>query len=140
MSSIQFVVHPLPGSEDQFNDRLKEVADRINRLGQNSHPVWSNIRGGVKKIVLGPAHIAMLLEDGRVCRVSFSVISDRLDLTKADPNKNSSSGGTGGSGNGGGSGSGGSGGNKPTGSGRQIRTRARIMRSNTAIRGGNNSG
>lgn len=70
-----------------FICRLKEVADRINRLGQNSHPVWSNIRGGVKKIILGPAHIAMLLEDGRICRVSFSVISDRLDLTKTDPNK-----------------------------------------------------
>lgn len=48
-------------------------------------------------------------------------------------------GGTGGSGSGGGAGGGG-GNNKPTGSGRQIRTRARIMRSNTAIRGGSNSG
>ncbi|KAJ8966244.1 hypothetical protein NQ314_003659 [Rhamnusium bicolor] len=47
--------------------------------------------------------------------------------------------GTGGSGSGTGAG-GGSGNNKPAGNGRQIRTRARIMRSNTAIRGGSNSG
>lgn len=46
---------------------------------------------------------------------------------------------TGGAGTGGGTS--GSGNSKPaTGSGRQIRTRARIMRSNTAIRGGSNSG
>lgn len=63
------------------------MADRINRLGQSTHPVWSNLRSAVRKIALGPAHIALLLEDGRVCRVSFSVISDRLDLTKTDPNK-----------------------------------------------------
>lgn len=70
-----------------FVARLKEVADRINRLGQTSHPVWSNLRAGVKRIALGPAHIALLLDDGRICRVSFSVISDRLDLTKNDPTK-----------------------------------------------------
>lgn len=52
--------------------------------------------------------------------------------------RSSGGGATGGSGNGG---AGGSGSSKPTGSGRQMpRTRARIMRSNTAIRGGSNSG
>lgn len=67
--------------------RLKEVADRLNRLGQPPHPVLSNLRSNVKRICLGPAHIAFLLDDGRVCRVSFSVIADRLDLTKNDPSK-----------------------------------------------------
>ncbi|KAK5646050.1 hypothetical protein RI129_004514 [Pyrocoelia pectoralis] len=146
MSSLQFVVHPLPGSEEQFNDRLREVAERLNRFGQTSHAAFANIRIGVKRIALGPAHIAILLEDGRICRVSFSVISDRLDLSKNDPVKRPGSGGGGGSGGSGGGGGGGGGGNngpsgsssnKPPGSGRQInRTRARIMRSsNTAIRG-----
>lgn len=67
--------------------RLKEVADRLNRLGQPSHPVLSNLRTNVKRISLGPQHIAFLLEDGRIFRVSFSVIADRLDLTKNDPTK-----------------------------------------------------
>lgn len=50
-------------------------------------------------------------------------------------------GGSGGGGGGGSSGGGNSGGNKQAGSGRQLtRTRARIMRSNTAIRGSSNSG
>ncbi|XP_064212813.1 E3 ubiquitin-protein ligase hyd-like [Tribolium castaneum] len=144
MSSLQYVVHPLPGNEEQFNDRLKEVADRINRLGHTSHPGLSSLRSGIKKICLGPSFIALLLDDGRVCRVSYNVLSDRLDLSKNDSTKkpwllrSSGGGATGGSSGGAG---GGSGSSKPTGSGRQMpRTRARIMRSNTAIRGGSNSG
>ncbi|CAG9865425.1 unnamed protein product [Phyllotreta striolata] len=139
MNSLQYVVHPLPGTEEQFNDRLKEVADRINRLGQNIHPGLANLRSGIKRICLSPNYIALLLEDGRICRVSYNVISDRLDLSKNEkkswPIRSSGGAGVGG----GGGGTGGSGGNKPTG-GRGVRTRARIMRSNTAIRGGSNSG
>ncbi|XP_074027095.1 E3 ubiquitin-protein ligase hyd isoform X3 [Leptinotarsa decemlineata] len=150
MTSLQYVVHPLPGSEEQFNDRLKEVADRINRLGHNLHPGLSNLRAGVKRICLASTYIALLLEDGRVCRVSYNVLCDRLDLSKSEKKswtiRSGGGGGTGGTGGGsgagggGGSGGGGGGSNKPAGGGRQIRTRARIMRSNTAIRGGSNSG
>lgn len=63
------------------------MAERINRFGQTSHAAFTNLRCGVKRIVLGPTHIALLLDDGRVCRVAFSVISDRLDLSKNDPVK-----------------------------------------------------
>ncbi|XP_066902270.1 E3 ubiquitin-protein ligase hyd isoform X4 [Halyomorpha halys] len=133
MSSLQFVVHPIPGTEDQLNDRLKEVADRLNRFGPVSPPqALSVIKSSVKKIVIGPNHFALLLEDGKVCRVAFSIISDRLDLTKNDNSKNSKGGGGGGG-------------------GRQVtRTRARIVRSSTSnlrgrggtgvIMGGNSSG
>ncbi|XP_044752448.1 E3 ubiquitin-protein ligase UBR5 isoform X9 [Coccinella septempunctata] len=138
MASLQYVVHPLPGSDEQFNDRLKDVADRINRLGLNSHSGLSCLRSGIKRICIGPSHIGLLLDDGRVCRLSYNVLSDRLDLTKNDGNKSSGGAGTGGSGGSGGQGSGGS--NKPPSTGRGMRTRARIMRSNTAIRGANNSG
>ncbi|XP_044752441.1 E3 ubiquitin-protein ligase UBR5 isoform X3 [Coccinella septempunctata] len=137
MASLQYVVHPLPGSDEQFNDRLKDVADRINRLGLNSHSGLSCLRSGIKRICIGPSHIGLLLDDGRVCRLSYNVLSDRLDLTKNDGNKSGGA-GTGGSGGSGGQGSGGS--NKPPSTGRGMRTRARIMRSNTAIRGANNSG
>lgn len=69
--------------------RLKEVADRINRYGDsNAVPAALNaLKVGVKQIAVGPNHFALLLDDGRVCRVAFSIISDRLDLTKTDPNK-----------------------------------------------------
>ncbi|XP_030767956.1 E3 ubiquitin-protein ligase UBR5 isoform X5 [Sitophilus oryzae] len=151
MSSLQYVVHPLPGTEEQFNDRLKEVADRINRLGLNLHPALSNLRVGIKKICISSVYIALLLEDGRICRVSYNILSDRLDLSKNDSKRSwllrsTGGAGNGGSGNGGsGGGSGGGAGNKPAGGGRGCRTRANSrlitgQRSNTAIRGGSNSG
>ncbi|XP_060518971.1 E3 ubiquitin-protein ligase UBR5 isoform X3 [Cylas formicarius] len=152
MTSLQYVVHPLPGTDEQFNDRLKEVADRINRLGHNLHPTLSNLRVNVKRICLSSTYIALLLEDGRVCRISYNVLSDRLDLSKIDSKRSwlwrssgGSGGGTGGSGGGSGGGGGNAAGNKTGGGGRGCRTRANTrllpgQRSNTAIRGGSNSG
>ena len=37
----------------------------------------------VSQIEVGPSHFAFLLSDGRICRLPFSVISDRLDLSKS---------------------------------------------------------
>jgi len=66
--------------------RLKEVSDKLNRFGYTNPAALCNLKVPVKQIVVGPSHLALLLEDGRVCRVSFSIISDRLDLSKNDPN------------------------------------------------------
>ncbi|XP_072935848.1 E3 ubiquitin-protein ligase hyd isoform X3 [Epargyreus clarus] len=127
MSSMHFVVHPLPGTEDQLIDRLKEVAERWNRYGTGGGSSALSSLRGVRAVAAGPAHIACLLEDGTICRAAFSIIPDRLDLSKADASKNGGNGG-GGSGGGGTSGGkqGGSGGG--CGSRQQPRTRARIMR------------
>jgi hypothetical protein len=67
--------------------RLREVSEKLNRFGSVTPAALSNLKIAVKCIVVGPNHFALLLEDGRVCRVSFSIISDRLDLSKNDPNK-----------------------------------------------------
>ncbi|KAL1490432.1 hypothetical protein ABEB36_013127 [Hypothenemus hampei] len=145
MSSLQYVVHPLPGTEEQFNDRLKEVADRINRLGHNPHPALSSLRTGVKKICLSANYIAVLLEDGRICRISYNIISDRVDLSKNDSKRywllrSSGVSGSGGSGSNSGSGSGTGG--KPTNSGRGCRARAntRLIPGQRTSRGGTNGG
>ncbi|CAG2056727.1 unnamed protein product [Timema podura] len=104
---------------------LKEVSEKLNRFGTATPAALSNLKVAVKRIVVGPNHFALLLEDGHVCRVSFSIISDRLDLSKNDPTKSTSSnkvGSTGGAGS--------------SSSSRQLtRTRARIMRSNPTLRG-----
>ena len=50
----------------------------------------TNIREEVKQIAVGPSHFALLFEDGRLARLPFSVISDRLDLSKSS-NKNNNS-------------------------------------------------
>jgi E3 ubiquitin-protein ligase EDD1 len=47
MTSIQFVVHPLPGTQEQLQEKLREVADRLNKYntsGTERHPVYSVFR------------------------------------------------------------------------------------------------
>lgn len=69
--------------------RLKDIADRINRFGQASQipSGLGNLKVVVKQTVVGPNHFGFLLEDGTICRVSYSIITERLDLSKPDPNK-----------------------------------------------------
>ena len=33
MTSIQFVVHPLPGTQEQLAEKLKSVAEKLNKYG-----------------------------------------------------------------------------------------------------------
>ncbi|XP_025408185.1 E3 ubiquitin-protein ligase UBR5 isoform X3 [Sipha flava] len=131
MSSLQFIVHPAPGTDDQLNDRFKEVSERLNRCisgNTSSYPVLSNIKSPIKQIVVGPYHIGLLFEDGRVARIPFTVVAERLDLSRStgDANKLPSKSSSGGSGGGGGGG----GGNLGSAT-RHLTRRARIMRSGT---------
>ncbi|KAK1896054.1 E3 ubiquitin-protein ligase UBR5 [Dissostichus eleginoides] len=90
MTSIHFVVHPLPGTEDQLNDRLREVSEKLNKYSFNSHPHLSQLeQATLKQCVVGPNHAGFLLEDGRVCRISFAVQPDRLELSKPEGNDGS---------------------------------------------------
>ncbi|KAL7984136.1 hypothetical protein Chor_002706 [Crotalus horridus] len=90
MTSIHFVVHPLPGTEDQLNDRLREVSEKLNKYNLNSHPPLNVLeQATIKQCVVGPNHAAFLLEDGRVCRIGFLVQPDRLELGKPDNNDGS---------------------------------------------------
>ena len=56
-------------------------------LGSIGHPV--------AQIEVGPSHFAFLLEDGRICRLPFSVISDRLDLSKTSGGSSGTNSGSG---------------------------------------------
>ncbi|OXB57783.1 hypothetical protein ASZ78_011733 [Callipepla squamata] len=46
MTSIHFVVHPLPGTEDQLNDRLREVSEKLNKYNLNSSKLSSGSGAG----------------------------------------------------------------------------------------------
>ncbi|XP_055677386.1 E3 ubiquitin-protein ligase hyd isoform X2 [Lutzomyia longipalpis] len=132
MSSLHFVVHPLPGTEDQLNDRIREVADKINKYGSPTPAALASLKVPVKQVVIGPSHLGLLLEDGRAFRVAFSVIPERLDLSKQEPTKNN--GGSSGITNNSSSGS-----KSSPGTSRQLaRSRARIMRT-ASVRGGSGS-
>ncbi|XP_073780762.1 E3 ubiquitin-protein ligase UBR5 isoform X30 [Danio rerio] len=120
MTSIHFVVHPLPGTEDQLNDRLREVSEKLNKYNCNSHPHLIPLeQAKLKQCVVGPNHAGFLLEDGRICRISFAVQPDRLELGKPDGNDGTrwSSGVNGGGSGGGGSSGGGAGGGSGSGGG-----------------------
>uniref|UniRef100_A0A6Q2YGA9 E3 ubiquitin-protein ligase UBR5 n=1 Tax=Esox lucius TaxID=8010 RepID=A0A6Q2YGA9_ESOLU len=96
MTSIHFVVHPLPGTEDQLNDRLREVSEKLNKYNFNSHPHLNLLeQATLKQCVVGPNHAGFLLEDGRVCRIGFAVQPDRLELSKPDGNDGSKLSGSG---------------------------------------------
>ncbi|XP_074657055.1 E3 ubiquitin-protein ligase UBR5-like [Tubulanus polymorphus] len=86
MNSIHFVVQPLPGTDQQLNDRLKEVSEKISKHGYLQPAVFNALkRLPVTQIAVGPNSIALLLEDGRICRVSYNVQNDKLDLNKTEP-------------------------------------------------------
>ncbi|XP_050027437.1 E3 ubiquitin-protein ligase UBR5 isoform X3 [Dermacentor andersoni] len=87
MSYLHFLAFPLPGSEDQLNERLREVGEKL-RTGYSPPAVVNNFRNSnVIQCVVGPSHIAFLFEDGKICRVAFSVLTDRLDLSKNEISK-----------------------------------------------------
>lgn len=63
------------------------MAEKINRYGFVTLPAFSGLKVPVKHIVVGPTHIALLTEDHKICRIAFTVLSDRLDLSKNEPNR-----------------------------------------------------
>ena len=63
--------------------RLKDLADGTNRFGHINPSFARSLSTPVQQCVVGPSHIALLLEDGRVGRLPFSVLPDGLDLTKS---------------------------------------------------------
>lgn len=70
-----------------FAFRIREVADKINKYGSQTPQILQSLKAPVKQVVIGPAHLGLLLEDGRALRVAFSVIPERLDLSKQEPSK-----------------------------------------------------
>lgn len=67
--------------------RIREVADKINKYGPQSPQTLQSLKTPVKQIVIGPSHLGLLLEDGRALRVAYTVIAERLDLSKSEPPK-----------------------------------------------------
>ncbi|KAF5401972.1 hypothetical protein PHET_04640 [Paragonimus heterotremus] len=85
MSSIflfaqDYPKHDIPTSEIQrsLHERLKEISEQIKKDGVSMPDVLRPLtQHSILQTVIGPSHLAFRLEDGRVCRVSYSVRSDR---------------------------------------------------------------
>ncbi|RWS30595.1 E3 ubiquitin-protein ligase hyd-like isoform X4 [Leptotrombidium deliense] len=87
-NSMHFALYPLPATDDQINERLREMSDKFNRGSNCCQNVFNPIKTvPVVDCIVSQSHIALLLEDGRICRVAYSVHSDRLDLSTTDTSK-----------------------------------------------------
>lgn len=64
--------------------RIREVADKINKHGTQTFPALHSLKVPVKQVVVGNSYLGVLLADGRAFRVAYSVIAERLDLSKHD--------------------------------------------------------
>ncbi|XP_048590266.1 E3 ubiquitin-protein ligase UBR5-like isoform X2 [Nematostella vectensis] len=85
MPVIHVAVHPLPGTIDELHERLKEIAESKGKTGHFSPTVVQLLKDcTIKQSVIGPQHVAFLLEDGQICRIPFMLNADKLDLSIKD--------------------------------------------------------
>lgn len=84
---MRFVVTPSPVSDETLFDRLK--FERPNQPSNISNQTTFNAIKSVpvSQVAIGPRHIALLLEDGRVCRAAYQVLPERLDLNYITTNQ-----------------------------------------------------
>ncbi|OWA51736.1 E3 ubiquitin-protein ligase UBR5 [Hypsibius exemplaris] len=77
-TSLQFFIHGLPAPPDLINQRLEEAITELNT--QEDHfPVLHELnQRGIKEVVVGPQHLAFLLDDGTVHRLAYTVEPDKL--------------------------------------------------------------
>ncbi|XP_018648366.1 putative ubiquitin--protein ligase edd [Schistosoma mansoni] len=65
--------------QNDLHEKLKEISEQIKRDGVSIPDVLRPLtRESIAQCVISPSHIAFRLEDGQVCRVAYTINSDRL--------------------------------------------------------------
>nr|CAH8831156.1 unnamed protein product [Trichobilharzia regenti] len=73
--------------QNDLHEKLKEISEQIKRDGVSIPDVLRPLtRDSIAQCVIGPSHIAFRLKDGQVCRVAYTINSDRLSQ-KSDKKK-----------------------------------------------------
>jgi len=103
MGSFINFIYPLPNQENDYNEKLKDISDKLKNANNNNNNASSSLNStfnSIKSIpvlecIVSHSHIALLLKDGRICRVAYSLIPERLDyfsssssVEKSAQNKN----------------------------------------------------
>ncbi|XP_075242846.1 E3 ubiquitin-protein ligase UBR5-like isoform X3 [Convolutriloba macropyga] len=85
MDEFRFFTYSLPGSDEIFNEKLSSVSDSINKQ-KVINPPWVAALGqsSVRQIAVASSHIAILLEDGRICRIAYSLNAEHIESNKND--------------------------------------------------------
>lgn len=83
MSSILLLAHPTTCTQEQYSDSLKDLVDSRNASADLPSILPELDASKVKQCVVGPNHLAFLMQNGQICRVSFHVNSERTNCSTA---------------------------------------------------------
>jgi E3 ubiquitin-protein ligase EDD1 len=72
------IAHQLPINDENYELKFKEVADQITKIGYTQANIFSQLPN-VCEAVVSHTHIAFLLEDGRVCRLNYSLENENKE-------------------------------------------------------------
>ncbi|XP_065062827.1 E3 ubiquitin-protein ligase UBR5-like isoform X1 [Rhopilema esculentum] len=95
MSNILFPVFSAKASLEQFHDKIRDLSDLKEQPTVSTFIKSQLGNHEVKRCVIGPNHVAFLLDDHRVCRLQFAVNSEKFDQTSKDPGDEDTSSGPG---------------------------------------------
>jgi E3 ubiquitin-protein ligase EDD1 len=65
--------------------RLKEVSEQICNSGYSQSTLFNNLTNVIEAVV-STNYIAFLLEDGRVCRINYNIITDKIESSTTSSN------------------------------------------------------
>ncbi|CAM4857437.1 unnamed protein product [Rotaria socialis] len=86
-STHVFIQQP-PTTEQNFESKLQDVSDQITTNGcicPNVFAPFTNL--AVQQAVVSSRHIAFLLQDGRICRISFRIQADKIEPNSTEATK-----------------------------------------------------
>lgn len=70
-----------------FFSRLQDISDQITTNGCISPNVFAPLTNlAVRQAIVSSRHLAFLLQDGRICRVSFRIQTDKIDPNTIESN------------------------------------------------------
>ncbi|CAF3313225.1 unnamed protein product [Rotaria socialis] len=86
--STHVFIQQTPVTEQNFELKLQDISDQISTNGCVCPSVFSPFTNiVVQQAVVSSRHIAFLLQDGRICRVSFRVQADKIEPNPTETTK-----------------------------------------------------
>ncbi|CAF1093479.1 unnamed protein product [Adineta steineri] len=86
--STHVFIQQSPITEQNFEAKLQDISDQITTNGCISPNVFAPFTNlVVQQAVVSSRHIAFLLEDGRICRVSFRIHADKIETNPTEISK-----------------------------------------------------
>ncbi|CAF0766114.1 unnamed protein product, partial [Didymodactylos carnosus] len=86
--STHVLVQQVPISEQNFETKLQDVSNQITSNGYSCPTVFAPLNNIiVQQAAISSSHIAFLLQDGRICRISYRVLADKIEPVPPETTK-----------------------------------------------------